>query len=74
MLGRKVTKVGNSLGVTLPKEVVDRLKIKEGDTLYLAETQRGFEISPYDEEFVEQVEAAESVIRRYRNALKELAK
>lgn len=74
MLVRKVTKVGNSLGVTLPKEVVDRLKIGEGDTLYLAETQHGYEISPYDEGFAKQVEAAEDVVRRYRNALRELAK
>ena len=48
----KIRRIGNSLGATLPKQVLDRLKVSEGDTLYLTETPSGFEITPYDEAFV----------------------
>lgn len=73
MLIAKVIKAGDSLGITLPKEVVDRLKIGEGDTVYLSETAHGYEISPYDEGFARQVDAADGIIRRYRNAFRKLA-
>lgn len=73
MLKLKLTTVGNSVGVVLPKEVLARLKAQKGDTLYLTETPDGYEISAYDPEFARQMEAARQVMRRYRNTLRELA-
>ncbi|MFC1610662.1 AbrB/MazE/SpoVT family DNA-binding domain-containing protein [Myxococcota bacterium] len=74
MLKVKITTVGSSVGVVLPKEALNRMKAKKGDVLYLVETPDGYELTPYDKKFVEQLEATENVMGRYRNALKELAK
>jgi putative addiction module antidote len=74
MIALKARPVGNSTGITLPKEVTDRLKIKNGDTVYLTESPDGYRLTSYDPEFAEQMEAAERVMRRYKNALRELAK
>ncbi|MBM3556009.1 MAG: AbrB/MazE/SpoVT family DNA-binding domain-containing protein [Alphaproteobacteria bacterium] len=74
MLALKLTTVGNSAGVILPKEVIRRLKIAKGDTLYLVETPDGYLLTPYDREFGEQIKAAEEGMHGYRNALRELAK
>jgi putative addiction module antidote len=70
----KARPVGNSTGITLPKEVTDRLKIKNGDSVYLTESPDGYRLTAYDPEFAEQMEAAEKVMRRYKDALRELAK
>ncbi|TAN53943.1 MAG: AbrB/MazE/SpoVT family DNA-binding domain-containing protein [Betaproteobacteria bacterium] len=70
----KVTQIGNSLGVILPKSVVARLKVAKGDDLSCTDTTNGIELSTYDEEFERKLEAARKVTRRYRNALKALAK
>lgn len=70
----KVTTVGNSTGVVLPKEVLSRLKLQKGDVLYLTETPDGYKITPYDEEFARQMEAAERIMRENRDVLRELAK
>lgn len=70
----KITTIGNSSGVVLPKDVLAKLKVEKGDTLYLTETPRGFEISAYDPDFAATMEAARGVMRKYRNALRELAK
>jgi putative addiction module antidote len=74
MLKVKVTTVGNSVGVVLPKEALNRMRAKKGDVLYLVETPDGYELTPYDKDFAEQLEATERVMGRYRNALRELAK
>jgi putative addiction module antidote len=74
MIALKARAVGNSTGVTLPKEVTDRLKIKNGDTLYLTESPEGYRLTAYDPEFAEQMEAAESIMQRYKDALRQLAK
>lgn len=74
MTTRKLTKVGNSLGFTLPKEQLSRLGLSEGDTVYVSETPDGLLLSPYDPEFERQTETAESILKRYRNAFRELAK
>ena len=74
MLKVKVTTIGNSIGVVLPKQALARMKAKKGDVLYLVETPDGYELTPYDKDFGRQVEAAEEVMSRYRNALRELAK
>ncbi len=74
MLKAKITRVGNSAGVVLPKEALARLKVKKGDTLFLVETPSGYELTPYDAAFQAQMEAADEGLRDYRNALRELAK
>ena len=71
----KLRKVGNSVGVVLPKEVLSYLKIGEGDTVCVSEAPDGsLRVSPSSPEFNRQMEAAEDVIRRYRNTLRDLAK
>lgn len=74
MIALKLTRVGNSTGVVLPKEVLSRLKVDKGDTLYLVETPDGYELTPYDEAFARQVRTAERVMRKHRDVLRELAK
>jgi len=73
MLKSKVTTVGSSTGVVLPKEIIAKLRVEKGDTLCFVETPNGFEITPYDPEFEQEMNAARSVMRKYRNALRELA-
>ena len=70
----KVTTVGNSVGIVLPKDVLARLRVDKGDTLYLTETPNGVELRTYDEEFAEQMAAARQVMREDREVLRELAK
>jgi putative addiction module antidote len=72
--GLKLTRVGNSVGVVLPKETLARLKLDVGDTVYLTESPDGFRLTPYDPEFATQFSAAEKVMKRRRAALRELAK
>ena len=74
MLKVKVTAVGNSMGILLPKEALNKLKVSKGDTLYLVENSEGFTITPYQQDFESQMKAAEKVLKKYRNALHELAK
>lgn len=54
----KVTTVGNSVGVILPKELLERLRVGKGDSLYVIETKQGIELTPYNPEFASQMEAA----------------
>jgi putative addiction module antidote len=70
----KARSVGNSLGVTLSKEVTDRLKIKNGDSLFLTDSPEGYRLTPYNPAFERQMKIAESVMRRYKDALHRLAK
>ena len=78
VLELKLRKVGNSVGVVLPKEALARLNVEEGDTITLTDTpEGGLRVTPATagrEQFADQMKAAESVIRRYRNTLRELAK
>jgi putative addiction module antidote len=70
----KVRKIGNSVGVVLPKEVVSRLRVEPGDQLYLTDTERGVELSPYDPDFEADMEMAREIMRKRRAVLRELAK
>jgi len=70
----KVRRVGNSLGLVLPKEALAQLNVGEGDQLYITETPGGFRLTAADPEFAKQMEVAEKGLKRYRNALRELAK
>jgi putative addiction module antidote len=75
MIELKVRKIGNSLGVVLPKEAVGRLKAGEGDRLFLIETPNGaYQLTPYDPAFEKKMEKAEDIIGRYRNTLHALSK
>jgi len=69
----KLTTVGSSTGIVLPKEVLERLRVSKGDTLHLVETPNGVELTPYDPEFQKQMTIAEQVMRSDRNVLKKLA-
>ncbi|PSB12729.1 AbrB/MazE/SpoVT family DNA-binding domain-containing protein [Pleurocapsa sp. CCALA 161] len=69
----KVTTIGNSTGVILPKKLLEKLRISKGDTLYVTETSRGVELSPYDQDFATQMEIAESIMREDRDVLRKLA-
>jgi putative addiction module antidote len=69
----KITTVGNSIGVILPKEVLTRLRVEKGDTVYVTETPRGIEISAFNERFARQMEAGERVMRKHRDVLRKLA-
>jgi putative addiction module antidote len=70
----KIRKIGNSLGASIPKEVLEKMNVREGDSLYVTQTPDGIYLTPYDPEFEEVMEAAKNITNRYRNALKELAK
>lgn len=70
----KVTKIGNSAGIILPKEVLARLRVGPGDQLYLTEAPDGVRLTPVDPDFQEQMEIAEEIMRRDRNILRALAK
>ena len=69
----KVTTVGNSTGIVLPKELLMKLKIEKGDTLYLTETPDGVQLTPYDEKFLRVMDAAAQVMRENRDVLRKLA-
>jgi putative addiction module antidote len=75
MLDLKVRKVGNSLGFVLPREAASRMKVHEGDTVFLTETaDGGYKITPYDPDFEVKMKKAEEIMSRYRNTLRALAK
>jgi putative addiction module antidote len=69
----KVTTVGNSTGIVLPKEILERLQVEKGDTLYLTESPGGIQLTPFDPEFEKTMESGRKVMRKYRNALRKLA-
>jgi len=69
----KVTTVGNSVGIVLPKEILARLNIQKGDTLYVTETPEGVQLTPYDEKFMRVMEAANQIMRENRDVLRKLA-
>jgi len=70
----KLTQVGNSVGVILPKEMLARLKLQKGDSLFVTELPDGVTLRPYDAEFAEQMTLAREIMRKRRNVLRELAK
>ena len=74
MIKLKLTRVGNSTAVVLPKEVLQRLKLERGDTVYLTETPDGWRLTPYDPEFEHQMKEARRLMKKRRNALRALAK
>lgn len=74
MLKVKVTAIGNSMGVLLPKEALIKLNVVKGDELYLVDTPEGLTLTPYQQDLDQQIKIAEKVMKKYRNALHQLAK
>ncbi len=72
--GIKLTQIGNSVGLILPKEVLARLKLKKGDTVYLTDAPSGITMSPHDPTFQEQLEIGREFMREYRDTFNALAK
>jgi putative addiction module antidote len=71
----QIRKIGNSVGLILPKELLARLKLKEGDTLHIVEqTERGLKLSPYDPKHAKAMEIARRAFRNYADTFKALAK
>lgn len=70
----KLTQIGNSLGVILPKEVLARLRLAKGDRVFVSETSEGVLVTPYDPALAEQVELGREFMRDFRDAFHELAK
>jgi len=69
----KLTAIGNSTGVVLPKELLEKLRVQRGDELMVLETPDGITLTPFDPVFSAQMDVAEKVMRRRRNLLKKLA-
>jgi putative addiction module antidote len=74
MTALKLTQIGNSVGVILPKEVLARLKVGKGDTLFVTEAANGVVLTPYSAEFEQQMTAARRIMKKRRDVLRELAK
>jgi putative addiction module antidote len=70
----KLRKVGNSYGVTLPKELLEKYNVKEGEELYVVESNHGFTLTPYDPDFEDWANSFDKTNKKYKNALKELSK
>lgn len=74
MTAVKLTSIGNSVGVILPKELLVKLGVQKGDTLHVVEVQDGLRLTTADAEFEHQMEVAREVMDKWRNVLRELAK
>ncbi len=74
MIALKLTQIGNSTGVVLPKEALEKLRVEKGDVIYLTETPDGYRVTPYEPGFEEQMAVARDLMKRRRNVLRELAK
>jgi putative addiction module antidote len=70
----KLTQIGNSVGVILPKEVLARMKVEKGDHLFMSEAANGVTLSTYDPEFEAQMLQARGIMKKRRAVLRELAK
>jgi putative addiction module antidote len=74
MTALKLTAIGTSTGAVIPKEMLARLKVGKGDTLYAIETAEGYLITPYDPAIDEQLKAGQQLMKDYRDTFKALAK
>lgn len=70
----KLTQIGNSVGVVLPKEVLARMKLEKGDTVFITETPEGYAVTPYDPELEKQLQAGREFMQEFRDAFHALAK
>lgn len=74
MTALKLTQIGNSVGVILPKEVLTRLKLEKGGTVFVTEKPDGFALTPYDPNLEEQLKAGREFMQEYRDTFHQLAK
>lgn len=75
MIALKLTQIGNSVGVVLPKEALVKLGVEKGDVVYLTDAPGGvLQISPYDPEVARQIELGEEIMDEYRDTFRALAK
>ena len=74
MQALKLTQIGNSVGLILPKGVLARLKLEKGDMVYLTDAPGAVTLTPHDPEFAEQMELARQLMKEHRDVLRELAK
>ncbi len=74
MTALKLTKIGTSTGAVIPKEMLARLKVQKGDTLYAIETPEGYLLTPYDPAIDKQLKAGQQFMKQYRDTFKALAK
>ena len=74
MSALKLTQIGNSVGVILPKELLARLKVEKGDTLFVTEAANGVTLTPYAPELEEQLKLGREFMREYRDTFHQLAK
>lgn len=70
----KLTQIGNSVGVILPKEILARLKVAKGDTLHLTDTPGGIALTPYEPDLEQQLALGREFMREYRDTFHALAK
>lgn len=70
----KLTQIGNSVGVILPKEALSRLKLAKGESVFLTETKEGYALKPYDPALGEEISAGRALMREYRDTFHQLAK
>ena len=69
----KITTIGNSVGIVLPKEVLNRLHVEKGDIVYITDSPEGVLLTPYSAGFAQKLHALEHVMRENRDVLKKLA-
>lgn len=69
----KITTIGNSVGVVLPKELLAKLRVEKGDSLFVTELADGIKLASYDPQFAAQMAVAEQVMREDRDVLRKLA-
>jgi len=74
MFALKLTQIGNSVGVILPKEALSRLRLEKGQSVFLTETPDGYALTPYDPTLEEQIEAGRDFMREFRDTFHQLAK
>ena len=74
MSALKLTQIGNSVGVILPKEVLARLKVSKGDTIFLTEAAKGITLTPYDPSLDEQLKLGREFMAEYKDTFHQLAK
>ena len=74
MSALKLTQIGNSVGVIFPKELLARLKVEKGDTLFWTDAANGVTLTPYDPELEEQLQAGRAFMHEYRDTFHQLAK
>lgn len=74
MTALKLTQIGDSVGIIIPKETLTRLKLTQGDTLFMSDAANGFVASKYNPAFETQMDAARAIMKKRRAVLHELAK